>query len=167
MYTHTNTHDMYIFNRTCQSLYIEVSSWMIRMESTAKHKRDALSVRHRASLFINGLLSAYKITHYVKTMMNYHSHMRKPMTKSTLLHLCKLLELLKVVTIMYDIVLLYMWSLSIVSAVYIPSLFTQHHKLYLLHHTDLSGGHHFNCRDRNSMFIVTYSSLTMLQIPFW
>ena len=78
-------------------MYIEVSSWMIRMESTPKPTRDQLSVRHRAGLFINGLLSAYKITHYVKTMMNYHSHMRKPMTKSTLLHLCKLLELLKVV----------------------------------------------------------------------
>ena len=108
-YTHTYVHTYvcvymlhtrYIFTRTCQSLYIEVSSWMIRMESTAKHTKNSLSVRHRASLFINGLLSAYKITHYVKTMMNYHSHMRIPMTKSTLLHLCKLLELLKVVTTM-------------------------------------------------------------------
>lgn len=82
--------------RTCQLMYIEVSSWMIRMESSTKYTKDSHSVRHRAGLFINGLLSAYKITHYVKTMMNYHSHMRKPMTKSTLLHLCKLLELLKV-----------------------------------------------------------------------
>lgn len=82
--------------RTCQSMYIEVSSWMIRMESTAKHAKDASSVRHRAALFLNGLLYAYKIMHFVKTMMNYHSHMRKPMTKSTLLYLCKFLELLKV-----------------------------------------------------------------------
>ena len=76
-------------------MYIEVSSWMIRMESTRVVKESAL-VRHRANLFINGLLSAYKITHYVKTIMNYHSFMRKPMTKSILLHLCKLMELLKV-----------------------------------------------------------------------
>ena len=89
---------IYIY-RTCQSLYIEVSSWMIRMESTTKHTRDSTSVRHRAGLFINGLLSAYRITHYVKTVMNYHSYMRKPMTKSTLLYLCKLLELLKVVIV--------------------------------------------------------------------
>ena len=81
---------------------------MIHMESTIKHARDSTSVRHRAGLFINGLLSAYKITHYVKTVMNYHSYMRKPMTRSTLLYLCKLLELLKVASYNNTVVATYM-----------------------------------------------------------
>lgn len=94
------------------------------MESTSKNLKDAVSVRHRASLFINGLLSAYKIAHYVKTMMNYHSHMRKPMAKSTLLYLCKLLELLKVVVA--DIVMRTndLWVFVVVSQVHLPSLLT-------------------------------------------
>jgi len=106
--THTHTHTLLLVqnHRTCQQYYIEVSSWMIRMESAFKQDKESTSsVRSRASLFINGLLSAYKIAHHVKTILNYHGHMRLPLTKSGVLHLCKLLELLKVPNTMIHVII--------------------------------------------------------------
>ena len=115
MLTHINTHTMFTINavppRTCQQYYIEVSSWMIRMESALKHDKESSTVRSRGNLFISGLLSAYKISHLVKTILNYHGHVRQPLTKSVVLHLCKLLELLKVPN-MITPKLTYTWFIS-------------------------------------------------------
>lgn len=46
--------------------------------------------------YFQGVLHAYNISHLVRTTMNLHVAMSKPMTKSCLLSLCRLIELLKV-----------------------------------------------------------------------
>ena len=47
--------------------------------------------------FFQGLLYAYNISHLVRTVMNLHVALQKPMTKTAVLSLCRLIELLKVV----------------------------------------------------------------------
>ena len=39
---------------------------------------------------------AYNISHLVRTVMNLHVALQKPMTKTAVLSLCRLIELLKV-----------------------------------------------------------------------
>ena len=46
--------------------------------------------------YLQGLLYAQNIQHIVRTVMNLHVAMQKPMTKTAVLALCKLIELLKV-----------------------------------------------------------------------
>ena len=43
-----------------------------------------------------GLLYAYSISHMIRTIMNLHVALSKPMTKSAVLAFCRLIELLKV-----------------------------------------------------------------------
>lgn len=44
-----------------------------------------------------GLLYAYNIHHLLKTIMNLHVSLAKPMTKTSVLALCRLIELLKAI----------------------------------------------------------------------
>ena len=44
-----------------------------------------------------GMLFAYNISHLVKTIMNLHVALSKPMTKTFVLALCQLIELLKAI----------------------------------------------------------------------
>lgn len=50
-------------------------------------------------LFIctQGLLYAYSLSHTLKTMMNLYIDLRRPMTKTTVLALCRVAELLKAI----------------------------------------------------------------------
>ncbi|CAI8002431.1 WASH complex subunit 4 [Geodia barretti] len=90
--------------RLAQMFYTQVSVWMIRMESdlTGSSSRDTsakqlhkIEVNSRASLFIQGMLLSYNIGNLVRTTLNLHSEQGKPMTRSGVLAICKLIELLK------------------------------------------------------------------------
>ena len=48
-------------------------------------------------LYLQGLLFAHNISHLVKTIMNLHVALSKPMTKTFVLALCQLIELLKAI----------------------------------------------------------------------
>ena len=52
-----------------------------------------------------GLLYAYNISHLVRTVMNLHVALSKPMNKSAVLSLCRLIELLKVRSLSAEILL--------------------------------------------------------------
>ena len=45
---------------------------------------------------VQGLLYGQQIQHLVRTVMNLHVALQKPMTKTAVLALCKMVELLKV-----------------------------------------------------------------------
>ena len=47
-------------------------------------------------LLPQGIMYAYNISHIVRTVMNMHLVLSKPMTKAAVLALCRLVELLKV-----------------------------------------------------------------------
>ncbi|EDO43986.1 predicted protein, partial [Nematostella vectensis] len=84
--------------KDAQAYYIRISSWMVHMES-ALNKGGSLveDLNTRCMLFVQGILYAYNISHLVRTMMNMHLVMSKPMTKTAVLSLCRLTELLKAI----------------------------------------------------------------------
>ncbi|KAF4800311.1 WASH complex subunit 4 [Turdus rufiventris] len=88
-----------------QSYYVFVSSWMTKMESilskeqrTAKFSED---LSNRCNVFIQGFLYAYSLSTTIKTTMNLYMTMQKPMTKTSVKALCRLVELLKAIEHMF------------------------------------------------------------------
>ncbi|XP_014677471.1 PREDICTED: WASH complex subunit 7-like [Priapulus caudatus] len=80
-------------SREVHHWYLHISSWMIKMEATFKMNTDDLN--KQCVLFIQGLLFAYNVSHQVRTIMNLHVALSKPMTRTSVLALCRLVELLK------------------------------------------------------------------------
>ncbi|XP_071809991.1 WASH complex subunit 4-like [Asterias amurensis] len=82
--------------REVQVYYMQVCSWMIKMESSLTSANTVMEdLTHKCNLFIHGLLFAFNISNLVRTVMNLHAHMNKPMTKTAVLALCRLIEMLK------------------------------------------------------------------------
>ncbi|RMC03042.1 hypothetical protein DUI87_20235 [Hirundo rustica rustica] len=88
-----------------QSYYVFVSSWMTKMESilskeqrTTKFSED---LSNRCNVFIQGFLYAYSLSTIIKTTMNLYMSMQKPMTKTSVKALCRLVELLKAIEHMF------------------------------------------------------------------
>ncbi|XDV52826.1 hypothetical protein PO909_021481 [Leuciscus waleckii] len=84
-----------------QSYYIFVTSWMMKMESilSKEPKPEKLSedLSNRCNTFVQGILYAYSISTIIKTTMNMYMSMQRPMTKTSVKALCRLVELLKAV----------------------------------------------------------------------
>ncbi|XP_054885135.1 WASH complex subunit 4 isoform X1 [Poeciliopsis prolifica] len=84
-----------------QSYYVFVTSWMMKMESilSKENKSDKLAEDHnsRCNVFVQGILYAYSISTIIKTTMNMYMSMQRPMTKTSVKALCRLVELLKAV----------------------------------------------------------------------
>uniref|UniRef100_H3CSF2 WASH complex subunit 4 n=1 Tax=Tetraodon nigroviridis TaxID=99883 RepID=H3CSF2_TETNG len=81
-----------------QSYYVFVASWMMKMESilSKEHQNDKLSedLNSRCNVFVQGVLYAYTISTIIRTTMNMHMSMQRPMTKTSVKALCRLVELL-------------------------------------------------------------------------
>ncbi|XP_014635938.1 PREDICTED: WASH complex subunit 7 isoform X2 [Ceratotherium simum simum] len=88
-----------------QSYYVFVSSWMMKMESilSKEQRMDkfAEDLTSRCNVFIQGFLYAYGISTIIKTTMNLYMSMQKPMTKTSVKALCRLVELLKAIEHMF------------------------------------------------------------------
>ncbi|XP_070267060.1 WASH complex subunit 4 isoform X3 [Myotis yumanensis] len=88
-----------------QSYYVFVSSWMMKMESilSKEQRMDkfAEDLTSRCNVFIQGFLYAYSISNIIKTTMNLYMSMQKPMTKTSVKALCRLVELLKAIEHMF------------------------------------------------------------------
>ncbi|XP_012874568.1 PREDICTED: WASH complex subunit 7 [Dipodomys ordii] len=88
-----------------QSYYVFVSSWMMKMESilSKEQRMDkfAEDLTNRCNIFIQGFLYAYGISTIIKTTMNLYMSMQKPMTKTSVKALCRLIELLKAIEHMF------------------------------------------------------------------
>uniref|UniRef100_A0A8C3RNI0 WASH complex subunit 4 n=1 Tax=Chelydra serpentina TaxID=8475 RepID=A0A8C3RNI0_CHESE len=85
-----------------QSYYVFVSSWMTKMESilSKEQRMDkfAEDLSNRCNVFIQvGFLYAYSLSTIIKTTMNLYMSMQKPMTKTSVKALCRLVELLKAI----------------------------------------------------------------------
>uniref|UniRef100_A0A8C5MTC3 WASH complex subunit 4 n=1 Tax=Leptobrachium leishanense TaxID=445787 RepID=A0A8C5MTC3_9ANUR len=88
-----------------QSYYVFVSSWMMRMESIlAKEQKSETFVEdltNRCNVFVQGFLYACGLSNIIKTTMNLYMSMQKPMTKTSVKSLCRLVELLKAIEHMF------------------------------------------------------------------
>nr|XP_006817005.1 PREDICTED: WASH complex subunit 7-like [Saccoglossus kowalevskii] len=82
--------------RDVQQLNMQVCSWMVQIESNLSKGNTLVQELHnRCLLFIQGLMYAHNIGHIVRTVMNLHVVLNQPMTRTAVLSLCKLIELLK------------------------------------------------------------------------
>ncbi|XP_067134049.1 WASH complex subunit 4 isoform X3 [Centruroides vittatus] len=81
-----------------QTLYLNVASWMIKMDSNSEDNGKLLGdLNRKCKLFIHGLMLAWNISHQVKTITNLHVTLSKPMVKSSVLALFKMVEMLKAI----------------------------------------------------------------------
>ncbi|XP_072328054.1 WASH complex subunit 4 isoform X2 [Scyliorhinus torazame] len=84
-----------------QSYYLFVSSWMMKMESILSKVQSVdkftEDLSNRCSIFIQGILYANSLGNIVRTTMNLYMSMQKPMTKTSVKALCRLVELLKAI----------------------------------------------------------------------
>ncbi|XP_069694005.1 WASH complex subunit 4 isoform X2 [Periplaneta americana] len=90
--------------RECQTLNLQICSWMVQMETTFERDSTILKLEdlnNRCDLFLQGVAYASEINRLLKTMTNLHVTLAKPMTKTAVLALCKLIELLKGIQHMY------------------------------------------------------------------
>ncbi|XP_075894005.1 WASH complex subunit 4 [Nelusetta ayraudi] len=92
-------------SKDVQSYYVFVTSWMMKMESllSKEHKSGKLAedLNSRCNVFLQGILYAYSISTIIKTTMNMHMSMQRPMTKTSVKALCRLVELIKAVEHMF------------------------------------------------------------------
>ncbi|XP_055882277.1 WASH complex subunit 4-like isoform X2 [Biomphalaria glabrata] len=84
-----------LLTRDLQTYSTTVAAWMVRMESSLDGGTLMEDLNNRCVLFIQGLLHAYNISHLVRTVMNLQVALSKPMSKTAVLSLCRLVELLK------------------------------------------------------------------------
>ncbi|KAK2567753.1 WASH complex subunit 4 [Acropora cervicornis] len=84
--------------REAQLYQMQVSSWMVHMESSfSKGGSLEHDLNARCVLFIKGILLAHTVSYLVRTVMNMHLVLSKPLTKTAVLALCRLVELLKAI----------------------------------------------------------------------
>jgi len=93
--TYLNTWNQSL-TKEAQRYYLQVNAWMMEMES-ASTRSVGDDLNGKVILFVQGLLYAYSISHMIKTIMNLHVALSKPMTKSAVLAFCRLIELLKAI----------------------------------------------------------------------
>ncbi|KAG9334957.1 hypothetical protein JZ751_006280 [Albula glossodonta] len=88
-----------------QSYYVFVTSWMMKMESilSKEQRSDKFTedLSSRCSIFVQGILYAYSLSTIIRTTMNLYMSTQKPMTKTSVKALCRLVELLKAVEHMF------------------------------------------------------------------
>ncbi|XP_032078057.1 WASH complex subunit 4 [Thamnophis elegans] len=90
-----------LLTKEMQTYYVFVSSWMMKMESLLSREQRmdkfAEDLSNRCNVFIQGFLYAYSLRNIIRTTMNLHMSMQKPMTKTSVKALCRLVELLKAI----------------------------------------------------------------------
>ncbi|CAL1261517.1 unnamed protein product [Larinioides sclopetarius] len=83
-------------SKDVQNYYVQTLTWMIEMDSCLKDTGKLLDdLNRKCSLLLQGLRLAWNISHTVKTMMSLHIVLSKPMTKTCVLALCRMIEMLK------------------------------------------------------------------------
>lgn len=90
-------------SKDVQALHVQVSSWLLRMESAFQKDTDKLleDLNRRSSLLLQGIYFGWYISHQVTTVMNLHVALSKPMTKSSVLLLGKMIEMMKAIEAMF------------------------------------------------------------------
>eukprot|EP00004_Rigifila_ramosa_P020162 TRINITY_DN521_c1_g2_i4.p1 TRINITY_DN521_c1_g2~~TRINITY_DN521_c1_g2_i4.p1 ORF type:complete len:1097 (+),score=319.76 TRINITY_DN521_c1_g2_i4:490-3291(+) len=86
------------FEQDVQHLYLQVCTWMVRMESNLSSTLDLKDILStRMALFIQGVVTAHKISNLFKTSLHMHSKLGMPMRKSDVNSLVQCAELLKAI----------------------------------------------------------------------
>lgn len=87
----------FAFFRDTQNYNTEVLSWMVEMDSCLTDSGKLVdNLNQKCSMLVHGIRLGWTISHHVKTVMNFHVALAKPMNKTSVLALCKMIEMLKV-----------------------------------------------------------------------
>ncbi len=85
---------MAILHRIFQKTYGSVNLWLVRMQSISDI--NVQSAVQNETLFIEGIEHANMISNLISSFLNMSISLNSPMTKSSVIELCKFIELLKV-----------------------------------------------------------------------
>eukprot|EP01133_Synstelium_polycarpum_P004078 gene4078-4750_t len=81
-----------------KSYYLQVSRWMVRMESNSASRGTFWDANlSRIGQIIQGVLLAYHISHLFKTMVSLHMHLTAPLKPSDVRRLFQCAEMLKAI----------------------------------------------------------------------
>ncbi|CAK8684321.1 unnamed protein product [Clavelina lepadiformis] len=81
--------------RECQSYYAAVNNWMVKMTSGPSAMKTIEDLAARSRLFIEGLRLSNSLRVAIETVTNLHANINKPMTKSEVLSLFRMIALSK------------------------------------------------------------------------
>lgn len=84
---------------------LQVCSWMVQMEASLKQDLCNFKpedMKNICNLLLEGIQLSAKIRKLLMTLTNLHGSLGKPMTKSSVLSLCKLVELMKAIECIYN-----------------------------------------------------------------
>lgn len=79
--------------------------WIIQLNVVLSHETSNLTLedlKKQCTILMIGVKLACEISKQLKTLMNLHAALGKPMTKTVVLSLCKMVELLKSIEITYN-----------------------------------------------------------------
>ncbi|KAB0801554.1 hypothetical protein PPYR_05908 [Photinus pyralis] len=107
--------------KEAHSLCLQVYTWMSELVHVTEMDMTHLQINYLqnvADTFINGIRLVKKISELVKWITNMHVDAERPMTKSTLLALCRLVEVLKAIQ--------FIFQKNLLPLIYVITLITQH-----------------------------------------
>nr|CAD7441834.1 unnamed protein product [Timema bartmani] len=84
--------------KNTQTFIFQICFWTIQLESTLQQESLSLKLEdlnQRCDLFLQGVQYASNISQLLKTITNLHVSLAKPIMKTAVIALCKLVELLK------------------------------------------------------------------------
>jgi len=92
--------------RDLQKSYLDILTWLVRMESTMASDDDTNTslindILRKTALLINGLSYAFALSHTIKTIFALHSALQLPIKPECMLVLYRYTELLKVIETTY------------------------------------------------------------------
>ena len=78
----------------------QLNKWVIKIEATFKSPVHSLTLDHLtrvSDLLVQGLSVAFNVKENVTTLLNLHSKLSVPLTKSSVINICKMTEILKAI----------------------------------------------------------------------
>ncbi|XP_063238126.1 WASH complex subunit 4 isoform X2 [Bacillus rossius redtenbacheri] len=85
-------------SREAQQLTFQIALWSVQLEATLKQESTSLKLEdlsHRCNLYLQGLQHAGYVRCLAQTLTNLHVSLSRPMPKTAVASLCRLVELVK------------------------------------------------------------------------
>lgn len=107
----TKQRQLYLDNRVqnlqrdCKIYCSQISLWIINMKNSLKLTTSELKVekfKEHANMLLQGLQYSGQLSYIIKAVINMHVLQQTPMTKNTLLSVCKFIEMLKMIQLVFQ-----------------------------------------------------------------
>ncbi|KAM7347457.1 strumpellin and WASH-interacting protein [Cochliomyia hominivorax] len=92
-------------SKDCRSYCNDISLWLLKIEKTLSCGPFELRIeqfKELSTLLVQGIRTAGHLSYLIKGIVNAHENLQVPMTKPTLLSICKLLEMLKMIQLSFN-----------------------------------------------------------------